>query len=370
MASRLVLVFLCMLTSAWAGAGVAAVCKPPSPWTDWQTTQQRMISDSRVIDYSDSRQITTSEGQSYAMFFALVNNDRSLFQSLFQWTQVHLAQGDLSSNLPAWLWGRQADGQWGILDTNSASDSDLWIAYNLLEAGRLWKERSYTTVGTLLLAQIARQEVVSLPGFGTMLLPAPVGFVKQGQWKLNPSYLPQQVVQRLALVRDKPWRSLAENTARFLMDSSPGGIAPDWISWTEAQRFIATDPRENTGSYDAIRVYLWNGMLAPEAPHAESLRSHFRPIGQFINDQGQVAERIDLQTMVGSGWAGPGFSAALLPMFKDDPDIASKLLANVEASPTPGYYNQMLTLFGVGWFEGRYRFDAQGHLIPAWAECQ
>lgn len=139
----------------WTAAVSAALCEAVSPWPAWTRTQLRMIaSEGRVIDYPDSRLIMTSEGQSYALFFALVNNDRALFRRLVHWTQANLAKGDLSSNWPARLWGGKPDGQGGGLDSKSATDSNLWIAYSLLEAVRLWKERGYTAMGNQLLAQI------------------------------------------------------------------------------------------------------------------------------------------------------------------------------------------------------------------------
>ena len=33
------------------------------------------------------------------------------------------------AHLPGWLWGKKSDDQWTVLDSNSASDSDLWIAF-------------------------------------------------------------------------------------------------------------------------------------------------------------------------------------------------------------------------------------------------
>ena len=33
----------------------------------------------------------------------------------------------------------------------------------------------------------------------------------------------------------------------------------------------------------------------------------------------------------------------------------------------PRYYEQVLSLFALGWYEGRYRFAADGQLRPAWA---
>src|SRR5437870_8872331 len=58
----------------------------------------------RVIDH-DAGDRTTSEGQAYAMFFALVANDRSRFDGLLHWTEVNLASGDLATHLPSWLGG-------------------------------------------------------------------------------------------------------------------------------------------------------------------------------------------------------------------------------------------------------------------------
>ena len=61
------------------------------------------------------------------------------------WTEQNLSGGDITKTLPAWLWGEdKASRSWKILDTNNAADSDMWIAYNLLEAGRLWKNDGYT----------------------------------------------------------------------------------------------------------------------------------------------------------------------------------------------------------------------------------
>ena len=44
----------------------------------------------RVVDYSDAKLITTSEGQSYGMFFALVANDRESFDKIFAWSEKNL----------------------------------------------------------------------------------------------------------------------------------------------------------------------------------------------------------------------------------------------------------------------------------------
>ncbi len=113
-------------------------CKD-GPWQLWGSYSSRFIDaqSGRVFDPNGDRH-TTSEGQAYALFFSLADNDRPTFNRILAWTQNNLAGGDLNTHLPAWLWGKDKDGQWKVLDPNSASDADVWMAYSLLEAGRLW----------------------------------------------------------------------------------------------------------------------------------------------------------------------------------------------------------------------------------------
>ncbi len=56
-------------------------------WALWNSFKQNYIKNGRVIDTSDPRLITTSEGQSYGLFFALVANDQATFNSLLNWTE-------------------------------------------------------------------------------------------------------------------------------------------------------------------------------------------------------------------------------------------------------------------------------------------
>ena len=64
----------------------------------------------------------------------------------------------------------------GILDSNPASDSDLWIAYSLSQAAILWDERRYSILAAVLAQRIMREETAYIPGLGLSLLPAPAGF--------------------------------------------------------------------------------------------------------------------------------------------------------------------------------------------------
>lgn len=356
-----------LLLLAFSALPALAACD----WPEWQHFRQHYISEEgRVIDPADGRRITTSEGQSYALFFALVNNDRETFAQLLGWTE-QLARGDLTGFLPAWLWGEKDDGSWGVLDENSASDSDLWIAYSLLEAGRLWDNHSYVSIGTMLLRRIAREEVAMLPGLGPVMLPGAQGFTGEGRWTLNPSYLPPQLLARFA-TQQGPWREMHALLPRLLRESAPQGVAPDWIDWQAGKGWQVATGKGPLGGYDAIRVYLWLGMLSDEDPAKAALVAHFSPMLGRINELGALPERVDSQSGLGQGQGPAGFAAALLPLAQGHATLAAlQDRVKQQGQDANAYYGSVLTLFGAGWDQGRYRFALDGTLQPNWREsCQ
>ena len=75
------------------------------------------------------------------MFFALAANDRVAFDNILDWTQNNLAQGSLKERLPAWLWGKKENSKWEVLDSNSASDGDVWMACRCWRRG-VWGKSS------------------------------------------------------------------------------------------------------------------------------------------------------------------------------------------------------------------------------------
>ena len=323
-----------------------------------------------MIDASDPRKITTSEGQSYGLFFALAANDREGFAALFNWTQNNLAQGDLRANLPAWLWGKKGENEWAVLDDNSASDSDLWIAWSLLEAGRLWDMPQYSAVGKALVSRIAGEEVAEIPDVGPLLLPGKVGFADDEGWRLNPSYLPPQLITYMARFGD-PWRQMPASTLRFLQETAPQGFAPDWVRYENGKGWQLKADKPILGSYDAIRVYLWIGMLDDASPQKAALLAHFKPMEMQTVRQGFPPEKVNIATGKTNGIGPVGFSAALLPFLRNDESRSIQRQRIADKYPAAdAYYDSVLTLFGQGWDQHRFRFTAQGELRPDWdQEC-
>ena len=121
-----------------AGLSEPVTASCTSKWPDWQQFADRFISaDGRVIDPSTPRAVTVSEGQAYALFFALVADDRPRFGRLLEWTENNLAAGDLTRNLPAWQWGRRDDGRCGIIQFFAFSETAGWQVAGLVDPDRL-----------------------------------------------------------------------------------------------------------------------------------------------------------------------------------------------------------------------------------------
>ncbi len=358
-----------------AGVVAATPCRT-SRWPLWERYAAVFIShDGRVIDRTaDGR--STSEGQAYGLFFALVADDRARFARLLRWTEDNLARGALARHLPAWHWGRGPDGRWGVLDSNSASDADLWLAYALLEAGRLWSEPRYERLARAVLSNVALHSVRPLPGLGVALLPAPYGFeVEPGRaWRLNPSYSPPFLLRRLSHV-SPVWADVLASGMRVVAESSSEGFVADWVLYHRDRGFGPDPVHGPVSSYDAIRVYLWAGMLAPADPLRAKLDASTRgPLDRWTS-RGQLSEKVDLSSADGAGHAPPGFFAALLPQAQQrgDARASSALKAQLARArrdglygAPPAYYDQNLALFGEGFVEGRYRFGPDGSLRPRW----
>jgi endoglucanase len=354
----------------------------------WEAYTHQFLDDQgRVIDHSAGDR-TTSEGQAYGMFFALVDNDRAHFDKLLNWTAANLAQGDLTTHLPAWNWGKTSAGEWKALDANSASDADLWMAYTLLEAGRLWHEPRYTDLGRIMAKLIAKNEVVVVPGLGTTVIPGPSGFHPEpDRYTLNPSYLPLPVLISLAhALPQGPWKSVLASLPALLSHQSGGGYAMDWVSVGPDGEHPVAPPSEPTagkrdsqagGGYDAIRVYLWLGVADPGTPGLKDLLGALPAMAKYLKTAGTPPLEVDAKGNVVRPDAPVGFSAAVIPylLATGMKTEAKAQMERIGAMRDPAnslygkpaeYYDQNLVLFSTGWSEQRYRFDRGGGLKAGW----
>lgn len=343
------------------------------PWPAWDAFKKNFINEEgRVIDGSTAGLHTTSEGQAYALFFALVANDRATFDKLLSWSEKHQSKDDLTSNLPSWVVGKKEDDSLDVLDENSASDADLWMAYALGEAGRLWLDRRYVALSSLLANRILAAETAEVPELGRVLLPGAVGFqLSPTRVRLNPSYVPLQLMHWfVAHSKDTRWTALLNSSRQLILKSAPRGYAPDWTIYDYQQGFLPDTEKSGIGSYDAIRVYLWAGMLSRDDADRRIVMDALKPMARFVEKHGSPPEAIDITTGVANNAGSGGFSATMMPflMAAGLDKAAQEQRSRIEAQPIAedNYYDQVLSLYGLGWHDNLYRFDSKGNLTPRW----
>ena len=353
----------------------------------WQHYRGHFLEASgRIVDHTAGDR-STSEGQAYGMFFALVVNDQASFDNMLRWTQDNLAGGDLTARLPAWKWGKAPTGEWKQLDTNSAADADLWLAYDCLEAGRLWKDERLAKLGNVLAERVAHTEVVLVPRVGTVLLPGPQGFHPDASgYVLNLSYSPPQVLARLRQEQPSgPWSGMAQVLPSLLAGSAPAGFAMDWIQTGKGVQpspspYLLAQGKADApalGSYDAIRVYLWLGLADSRTAGVHQSLSAVQGMTVYLAAHMLPPLQVQSGGEVTQADGPVGFSAAVIP-FLDA--VGSKSAENTQTNrlaaslqPDSGlygrdtdYYDQNLALFATGWAEQRFRFDRDGRLKLRW----
>ncbi|MDX8405152.1 MAG: cellulose synthase complex periplasmic endoglucanase BcsZ [Mariprofundus sp.] len=372
--------FLQVTCSACCVVTLFSVSEPlwakPCASNSWNSYAQRFVQeDGRVVEYSQTGR-TTSEGQAYALFFALIHQDRTRFDVVLKWSNNNLAGGQLGKVLPAWLWGENAQHQWGILDKNPASDADLWMAYTLIQAGRLWHDPSLGAMGDAMLDVIEKEELELLPNFGAVLLPTLKSVVAEDkQWKLNLSYTPIQIARFFSIYTgNEVWQSVVKTTTQLLTDHHKGGLVPDWLIYDREQQRIYSD-RKAVMSFDAIRNYMWIGMLNPYDPLKYKLVKQLYGITIFLTDGKHLSAKIALLTTKGDGKRPIGFAVAMLPflksgnftsMYQAQKNWVRKNTKKCLLGEPVRYYDNSLAMFSRSWDEHLFAFGLGGELNVLW----
>ncbi len=255
----------------------------------WKEYKDRFITeDGRVIDYYQ-KQVSHSEGQGYGMLLALIYDDRTAFEQVWQWTKNNLK--GRSDNLFPWQWGKRANDKWDVLDYNNATDGDILIAYALLKASKKWSEEKYRTEALKIIYGIREKLSINWNG-KTLLLPAYSGFTEENRFVLNPSYFIFPAFRSFAIEDDEAfWNKVYYDSLSVSSDSLFGKLKlpPDWIVLTENGISIFNEKGTYFG-YDAVRTLLYSSW-EDEPQYPEGLKKVF-----YIYEQlGYIPKIIDLE---------------------------------------------------------------------------
>jgi endoglucanase len=233
----------------------------------WTSYRDHFISPEGQVVLPERGGGTISEAQAYALLRALWAGDEPTFARLYDWTRKNLSrEASHGDHLLAWRWGLKADGSWGVLDWNTASDADLDYALALVLASRQgWQAPAglpdYLTEARQVAGDILAKEVVELPG-GTLYLAPGNWHASRPPYLLNPSYFFPAAYRCLAqLGFGHRWSRLHADAYPFLqrLTRSLGGVrgvglVPDWVQ-VDADGNV-TPPPERSSHYgwEAVRL--------------------------------------------------------------------------------------------------------------------
>lgn len=233
--------------------------------SSWDEYKERFINeDGRVIDFSADN-VTTSEGQSYAMLRAVWMDDQETFDRVWKWTSENLDRPD--DGLLGWRWGMRDDKSYGFLaggGENSASDGDQDIAFALTLASKRWSKEEYRDQAKAILESLWKINTATANGKRYLI----AGNWAQNREELivNPSYFAPYAWRVFAQVdQDRDWNSLIDPAYELLVRSGSDpldtgkavGLPPDWVTVIRKDGSLRAPSDGNlrtTYSFDAMRT--------------------------------------------------------------------------------------------------------------------
>ncbi len=226
--------------------------------------------DSFIIDPYNNNRITT-EAQGYGLLFALQRNDKRLFDSILKWTNEHMKN---SNGLFGWLYNKK------LLDSNNATDADLFIAFALFRAYDRWGDERYLKEAKSILLKIKELIVpVCWDRVNFLLLPGEYGFIKNDKIEIFPSYYIHFIFRYFYKRTSNPlWKDLLDYTYSFA-----GDILTDKMIFSlYKKRFFLGDKV----SMDVYRVILYAYLDNPE--NIGFYKKSFKEIDSFFKSNGYI----------------------------------------------------------------------------------
>jgi len=225
---------------------------------DWRRFKQHYVThDGRVVDTGNGN-VSHSEGQGYAMLFAVAAGDRETFDTLRGWTKSVLQRDD---GLHHWRFDPRS--QPTITDPNSAADGELLIAWALLRAADRWQDSAYLEQARIII-QAFENRLVRRIGRRLMIVPWDLADLESPR-VINPSYFVFPAMQDIAVeMRSDLWLELYADCLSLVQEARFGRwqLPPNWLSIDDDNRLGIWSERNPHFGYDAIRIPLhlaWAG---------------------------------------------------------------------------------------------------------------
>jgi len=249
----LILSFFITLTLIFTDSSVDSIAHKLNLRKSYEVYKKDYMSkDGRTMDY-EKENVTTSESQAYMLFMSYNMNDRKTFNLVYTWTKKHLRRKD---GLFSWLWGKDKDDKYKVLDYNSASDADIDIAFCLIRAYEKWKDKKYLKDALPTIHSIWIKET-KLIGLHHVLMPG-AAQTSSDKIEINPSYFsPYSFRVFEKYDEEHNWNELIDSCYYYLnasMSKTKTHLPPNWFL-IENGKVVLEDSQRSDFSYDAVRVF-------------------------------------------------------------------------------------------------------------------
>jgi len=233
----------------------------------WEEYKSEYIQKDTYRTVDPQYDITTSEGQSYAMLRSVWMDDKHTFDMSWQWTKQNLQHK--TDALFAWKYGKRSDGSYGVLNSvgghNSATDADTDIAVALIFAAQKWQDETYLTEARSIIQDIWKHEVVLIKDI-PYITSNNIEKNNQISVLLNPSYFAPYAYRMFAHVDpNHAWMQVVDSSYEVLQRSmnesldkeSSVGLPPDWVVINRQTGALSAPTSSNHTTnygYDALRT--------------------------------------------------------------------------------------------------------------------
>jgi endoglucanase len=360
----------------------------------WDWYRGYYIDGGRVVDRG-AGDITTSEGQAYAMLRAVYADDRATFDRVWSWTKTNLqVRGD---GLLSWRWGPLPDGSLGLLERGSATDAEQDAALALLFASRQWHDPAYQQEALTILRAVWQQETAEVAGRR---------YLVAGDWArgdgttraatVNPSYFAPYAYRIFAEADpERDWLSLVDSSYEVLagIAATPelggdAGVVPNWITLDIATGAPSPAPEfgdyANELSFDASRTpwrvavdWLWF-----QDPRSFEALQRFTFVQREIeNNDNRIQAAYRMNGSRNADYEAISMYAGVIPALfaADKPTMAQRAFGEhilrryVEGGGGPywgdqnNYYDQNWAWFTTALFDGSFSNLWDGQQTIDWA---
>lgn len=300
----------------------------------------------------DSVKSALSESQGYGMYITVLAAQQKLdtqseaqFDRLFKYYMAHRGN---HSQLMAWQQKYSPYGKMIDHDENNATDGDLYIAYSLIQASKLYsdKQNEYSKQAHAILSDILKYNYNDNKDILTL-----GNWVKSDSDNYNvfrsSDVNPQFFAVFSDFTGDNQWLDLSESMTtklRTLSTTTKSGLVSDMIDTTNspvAKKVTSND--DLLYGYNAIRLPLT--LTNSQNKNANIVLEH---IMSFFNKQGSFKGTYDMNGKVVGDYESP-LQANLIHYAASrdgsESDLVLKTKSHINLSPTTfSYYTDTLTL--------------------------